>query len=615
MEETKHSRDWRAVWVRSGLLLLGILLLVFVAKTRGDWSLARQTFDTSGRTDTNEFTMAYAKWGTFIAAFLNGVILLFLAATGKWWLDRNPGVDVKETKVAPASKICLGVLAIALVVGGWLRWDRADVSFYNDEAHTFRRYVAGEWRNDKKGELKWFQVSWLKTMFYNQVGNNSTPCSALARVSYETWSKATKAEPGAVNERAVRFPTIVASLGAIVFLWLLARRLISNEAAGWVALLSAGHFWMVRYGNEARGYGLTLLAISAMFYFIHRALEANKWRWWIAMGLAQFLCLWAFTGAVYFVMVLDILILIERLWSVKKKRVGKAAFWRPFVGMILGAMLTLQLMVPTLPQLVAAVNALDSMHGRMGAEWWEDLGSGLSAGLPWKQHGEVNPNFIGMAGPIGLAMELLTALLVVVGIAALISAKENRKFVIWMAAASFGAILLSWAMMSSNGMYLHYWYVIYALPALLLLLTGAMAWAKARWLVGGLLSAVLAFHGHAFLLQRGNTKEEIKPAVLLVRDGTPAASNRLIGRLFSDADVYDKNTVLVKDMKGLDDLIGVAKSTGKELWIIYTRRATMAVQMPEILNRLENAAEFERVQEFHGNDETLFSQHVVKLKP
>ena len=86
-----------------------------------------------------------------------------LAATARWWTGggavRSDGKsDLRQITV----KTMIGVILI-LGAAGALRWMQMDLSFYNDEAHTFRRYIAGRFSDTKEHKLKWKPVDWLDT--------------------------------------------------------------------------------------------------------------------------------------------------------------------------------------------------------------------------------------------------------------------------------------------------------------------------------------------------------------------------------------------------------------------------------------------------------------------
>ena len=110
-----------------------------------------------------------------------------------------------------------------------------------------------------------------------------------------------------------------ATAGLAVF-WLVMRRLLpGTSACWWVLVLAALHPWHVRYSSEARGHGFLLLGIPLCFWFLQRALEDDRWRWWLGMGLAQFFASGAFQGIVPFLAVFNGLLLAVMMWQARQR--------------------------------------------------------------------------------------------------------------------------------------------------------------------------------------------------------------------------------------------------------------------------------------------------------
>lgn len=590
------------------LVVLAILLMVFVA-TAHDWRLAREGAE---KLNVNLFTIAYAKWGTWWAATINAVILLVLAATHRWWGVADTASSSLIRKSTPAPRLAWLIFGLILLLAGWLRWERADLGLYHDEAHTFKRFVAGAFRPNKKGEMKYHEVAWLNTFFFNQTGNNAPVSSLAQRLSYETWSNLGDQPNGAVNERVLRLPSVLASLGGLVFLWLVARRLFSWQAALASVLLAAVHFWSVRYGNEARGYAINMLAISAMFYFLIRGLEDQRWRWWLGVGLMQFLALWAFSGAIYFLVIFNAGLLGMLAWNVKRRQAPASNLYRLLVGLTLGGMLFLQLMLPLVPQLAEAVSKLGSMRGVMGADWWRDVACVFTSGLRWGQEGtDAAASSMLLHFPAWWIMALALATLMVLGVAQLRTCSLCGK---WMMISGFVAVCISWVIMGRRGLFLHTWYLTYALPGWFLLL-GA-SWNDRRKSLAIISSAMLLIFTVCSLwvnyINRHATRENMRDAVLFVRDGSPAGDQRLLGIFPEDLEIYVRATDVFNSREALETLISKARADHKELWIVYSSLGTTDSHAKSVLERLRNPAEFTPQAYFPGMDEAQYTRYVVR---
>ena len=607
MRMNDTPRKARGVWLPILLLLLGLGALAFAFWAgRQGWGLARAIEEAETEFKTDRFTMAYAKWGTYWAAMANGFLLLGLAATWRWW--RGEIADREETKLPPVGKWGWIVLAASLLVGGWLRWERAGLSLYNDEAHSFKRYVAGDFR---VSDHKWRQVTWLKTFFYNKVANNSFPSSALERLSYEAWLKTSHSKPGTVNERALRFPVILASMLGCVLLWATARRLWGNSAAVAVAMLSAVHFWMVRYGNEARGYSLAMLGVALMAYALTRVWHTHRWRWWLLFALGQWLCLYSFSGSLYFVFILNIGLLGNLALRVWRRAEPKEVLYRPLVAISLAAILTIQLMLPALPQLAAAITGLDSLKGPMGWLWVKDivayLGSGLSCNNVGGGHDypSVLMQFPGRWALIPCALLLLGS--------GLVRVWRGGALVRIICLPGLASIPLSWAIMSAKGVFLLPWYVLSALPGLLMVMAANFAPSTGKFRVISRVAAVVLVGSWLWVNAHvsGIPKENVRATFEFVRSG-PDGAKRLFGSFKSDVDAYDSHHVPWDNAQEFEALLERARAEQAELWIAYTREPLLITQLPAIHARLHDPAEFQLMKTFPPMDEAQFTHYVLK---
>ena len=601
-----------------GLGLTAVALACFAAKTGASWRDAPHV--ASGDKIPTE---AYMHWGLWWASVANAVLCAALAMTARWWARAggHPSNDATSVRV---SRLEWLFLAGVLLAAGGLRWGRMDLSLYNDEAHTFRRYIAGSFKETKSGGTKWRQVKWEETFFLNQVGNNSMPCSVLGRLCYDAWKGLSKAPDGDMNETALRLPSLAAGLGSIAVLWLLLRRLMPGTSCWWAAGLAALHPWHVRYSTEARGYALMLLGVTACFYFIQRAMEDGRWRWWFGLALSQFTAVWAFPGAVYFLVALNL-----GLLGMLTLKAGKTRDWRPVlaaaVSMLAGGMMTLQVMLPTAPQIVAAMKILDSVKGAMGWVWWRDIAGGLLHGMRWVDGDGENPWNVAVGRELGahpwLYIPVLWALAAWVwGTLSLARRGGVAALVAWTGPA---AILLSWALMIRDAKFLHYWYVIYALPGVLAALAsvGSLVHSTRRAAGRGLLIVLFLTVGGFWAWADGRylqrSKENMKELVPLARGGAfpeylRNPNHPLLGAVFSDIDVYDPHVRIIKTTEDLDDMENEAKLTGRELFVTYGRLGLMDLYEKELIARLNDPQEFRRLTTSYGLEEQQFSHFLMK---
>ncbi|HEY2572683.1 MAG TPA: glycosyltransferase family 39 protein, partial [Verrucomicrobiaceae bacterium] len=398
--ETFHQRAWGDTGARRWMVAAWVFWILALATGMAAVFMTREGWHVALIRDKPR-PEDFARWGTVWAAAVNGSVCAMCAIIAVWQLiaARKRSVHREEMVAAPmvpafSQKAIVRSewiwLMILLALAGMLRWPRMGLSFYNDEAHTFRTYIAGRSKVTDDGSVTWRPVRWGETLWLNKVGNNQAPCSIFGRLFYDGWRKISGAAEGTVCETAVRLPQFIAGMASLIVLWLAARRMAGPHLARWVLLLAALHPWHVRYSTEARAYGFLLLGVAWCFYALQRALEDGRWRWWLSLGLGEFLCLWSFPGAIYFVFVFDALVLAVLAGRVKRD--GWNPVWGFGLGVLIGAMLTLQLMLPAAPQIAEAMRQLESLKGEMGFDWWLDAFSGIFFGNRGVDRDPSNPD-------------------------------------------------------------------------------------------------------------------------------------------------------------------------------------------------------------------------------
>lgn len=611
----------RFAWV---LGTLAVVLAAFAVVTGTSGMRALPEVPEGGKFEL----MPYINGGLWWATAVNALLCAVLALTARWWAK---GTQARATK-NPAALSTKALVIVVLILGaaGALRWPRMGLSFYNDEAHTFRTYIAGRYSQTREGKIKWKPVDWLSTVWLNEVGNNLMPCSVFGRFSYDAWRKITRSPLGFVNEAAVRFPSWVTGMLGLAALWLLARRVLPPSAAWWTLILGALHPWMVRYATEARGYGFLMLGVALAFYFLHRALEDNRWRWWIGFGLAQFLCLWGFPGAVYFLVVLDGLLMLHQCWCWRKGEGSGSVVLRPLVGMVIGGMVTLEVMLPSMLQLVGAMRVLDSLKRPMDWVWWTDTLGGLGFGIRGLDQDVTNPENLALSRMLG-EQPLLWVVVVLAGFLSLLGTVELlRRPGISRIVALTGplAILLSWVVMGAQGKYLHPWYLLYAAPGLVMALAAAMPWFE-KWnefgmrAVGKVSLPVLALTWFSLDLHYAHTgKENIRGLAETALGKKYGAGwvggdpDRIFAAMLSDANVYDPWVRVIKMGSDLDGQINALIAEAREeKRPLYVSVGHVGIEdSPILLRRLKESGEFEPVALLWGMEEDQFTHHLFKLR-
>ncbi len=596
-----------------GAASLALIVVAFALGT--EWRDAIRTALEKGRRLRD---VHYGHWGVWWGCAVDAALCATLALTTPWWARTSAA----RGPAAPAAPPMTGrgwlALVAILAVAGALRWERAGLSFYNDEGHSYRRYIGGQHLRQDDGTVQWRQVTWTETVWLNKVGNNSVPCSLLGRLSYDAWRKLTGAADGALGERAVRLPVLLAAMAGLVVLWLLLRRMWpGSHACWWVLVLAALHPWHVRYSSEARGHGFLLLGIPLCFYFFERAREDDRWRWWIGMGLAEFFCAASFPGAISFLGVFNGLLVLLLAWHAWRKQGAWARLLRPLAGMLFGVMVGLPVMLPIMRQLLEVMKTLPSLMGHMGIEWWQDVLGLLLGGVGWSDLDIDNSTNLALARITALhpwAWLLLAATLVPLA-AGVWRVAKRRHFTGWLAlAAGPTAAITMWTLMSLQDKVLYLWYVIFMLPGLLILwAAGAdalIARARsrtARVAAWTLLLAPLA--GHAWVDARIIThgKEDLRGLARAVPKSAIHAT------LFSDVDLYDGAVIILHDPGELDAVVQRARALGRPLYVSFSRRSKDPT-FQAFYQRLAAGTEFEQAGVFWGQDDPQFTHYLYRLK-
>lgn len=554
--------------------------------------------------------------GLWYGAAIGAGIVSFLILSIKWW-GKAVRPDSQNINF-PSRRILFWILGIMLV-GMVLRVPRMELSLYNDESFTFRRFIHGHFKNDSKtGELKFSKHSWEQTLWGNKYGNNGAFYSSLARLGHDVWQKTTGAADGQVGESALRLPSLVAGSASIVVIGLLGYLCLGARAAIIAALLTALHPWHLRYSTEARGYGIVIFLAAIILLALILAIKQGRWRWWILFGLAQFLCLWTYIGSIYFLVPVN---LVSLAWMMQSER-DRIPRW--FVVNTLGAVFFLQVALPCLPQIYLSLSALDVFRGSTGVNDTIEILAYLLSGMPVVNNSPANfwsPAWqnIGVAGSVIFA--LVAAVFFFALVRLLFSRNANLIFVFAVGlAAVFFTILMSNITESVN----HHWYLIYALPSFLLIMAATidLLW-KSRFSYAGpaLLVVLISSFSFPFLAYSKQSKEQLHGVVTRVHGEVypfaKTSQQPLFAAFWSDT-IYDPSLIYTPTLLDLKNAMKRARLEKRPLFVEFGYRA-LALRGSEegtkgLVNFIEDSGSFELVKIFHGLEETQFTHYLYRLK-
>ena len=274
---------------------------------------------------------------------------------------------------APPRRMTVIATAVAgglMIISGIANAPRLSHSLWGDEEYSMKRLVAGQTvERGEDGKMHFEDRSWVTTLWSYRKTTNHIGYTVVARLFHEVMFRpGTGPTDPMFSELATRLPVFIAGLLSIAALaW-------AGCVWGWhrglplALVMYAAHPWFVRFGSDARGYGFVLLLVPLLIGVLGRAWQTGRWRWWIALGLAQFYLLWTYMGAVHFVAMLNLagagLIFCDR--SRAPDRVVFLA--RLAVANVISAMLFIPLIAPCMPQL-AAFAATKPLQGVVDFDW------------------------------------------------------------------------------------------------------------------------------------------------------------------------------------------------------------------------------------------------------
>lgn len=523
--------------------------------------------------------------------------------------------------------------AAVIAWSAWMNAPRLDFSLWGDEESTMRKSVVGEYRQQDDGTLKWRGVSWQETVFRYTDPNNHIFQSILARASHEAFAKGTADAHGFYfDAQAMRLPVYFCGLAGLAALaWL--GRTLGRPGVGLAAVsLMALHPWFVRYGVEARGYGVLLLLIPLALVSLVKAARTGGWGWWLGFGLLQFLILWSYPGALQLVMALN----VSAIWVVltprtpRHWRVAQAGRW--IVGTSLGALLSAMMLTPCVQPLAFYLKT-ERMRGGLSVSWLQDAGSLLLTGQTWMAWDPSNPfcyswtQFLQSSPAVTLAGLVLLAVVWLLGL-------------IWwwkqggVARAMLPALTLMTPLMLAQSAalknFLYNWYLMPALPGIVLVGAGGLMAVvqgfRTRPTTPGTVAAValsglFAWGTHAQRkVLREIPVERMKEGTKLTRDISLASDPRLSEVLTLDILMtprgYDPAALpLGEDDPGLlKRYMSRADAEGKPLYAHYGHPGLANAVRPELMALIHNPALFDLVEILPGLD-APYTRLVYRYRP
>ncbi len=632
-----QSRGAKLFWLWHVVAVVG--LLVFL----GDWKVPA-VFESDATTPRpnkfNDVVHVGLYRGALIHLFISGVILL----TVRWWGNgQATTVETKLRNPALRPRCFWLVLGVILVAAFALRWPRMGHSYWGDEGWALRHYVYGEFLpvkgEDYQGELKFSPIPWQRTLWDDRTGGNHFLFSILQKATLDVWRGLNGLPEWKFDEAVSRLPLLGAGLVSIV-LFALFLSWLGRPTAGLIgALWFAFHPWHIRYSTEARGYILMLAFFILAVWVLWIAMRDGRWRWWMLVGVTQFLAIYSWKVAALPLLYVDVLALC---WLMKNRRVPLrqrvGACLRLIVACSSMSAVFLFLYMPPLLQSPRALIRLQNTGKPMNADWLKNSLSCMVTGTPWVRAAVDNPTEVpmseqvtgGVIGAVGLASALAFLLLGVVRMWRE-SPTQTVMYLSIILAGAGGAALFKWKVRIEWIT----WYFFFLIVPLGIFHAMGLGWlanrARAVWARGGAAAfsvplAVLCMAGSAYAIQVPQIRlmdwqpyESCREAFELTRGkhepfGFAGPTNIKTCYLWRHIQLYDpRGDHNVRTQSRVRELMAEAERSGGEFYYIVGLRGLFREMQREVMDMLSDPALFEHITTLWAEEE-IHTMEVYRYK-
>lgn len=540
----------------------------------------------------------------FWVAIANAAGCAALGVTARWWARPIPPGMTRSVSAsqetaadssflesgsrAPSSALFWPALILLAGLAFWLRWPLATKSLWWDEAWTVRHVVVGERVPDPQAPSggRFVKRNWARTAWYYAKPTNHAGFSVLSRLCNDAWRAAAGAPPWAFSEPAVRLPSLLASAGAVVLIGLLGRTLVGVWGGLAAALALAAHPWFIRYGVDARAFGLNvLLSLAASAGFFHAIRTRGSWAPLALLGFVSFALIFTFPYNAY----LPAAFFLTAAGAALFRLLDWGVVFRLAVVNTLAAMIFIQAAAPWAPQAAAwtDVQGEDMAGPRIDAGGLAQTWASFLTGTPLRveEGGADDSAGIPSLSAMSESMPWLPFYLWIIlpalfagGAFALASGKQNSRdagprrilLAAWLLSLALPLAVAAWKQ--------HYYYeryIIYALPGVILLVV-AGAMSAARLFPPAKNRAALAALFGAVLLAPLLAVQEPQRRLLQERPYSPAR------------DVADYLASIPPSASGEPILLGYG--LGSNVPPLYNPRIRFAYTPPGLLDAMREAA-------------------------
>ena len=604
-----------AWWLRSGIVTSKLL-----SRAREDFAGVRQNPEFPDFTwkDAAVLGTHYSTWfmiGTALAALL----------TMKWWFPaRAAATKPTPPPVQTTPRYRIILLALVLLAAG-LRLPLAAGSLWWDELWNVKFATVGEWRQEgtDADRVQWQPTPWARAAWYFNKPTNHPVLTLPSKACHLAWQKLTGAAPGTFSEPVLRLPVLLAGLAALLLTARLATRLAGERAGLAAAALIALHPWLIRYGVDARSYGLTFFFMAAALYSLERASSESASRrnaWWWAFGACQFFLMWAHVFAHVSICAA---LFVAAAWLIRRGPPGdrNRQFAQLLVINLTAAALLLTAFLPNLLQVMTWGERNDDGNLLTGSYLLRTL-SQIAAGM--------EPPLTGSGAGIPVLPWWGLAVLGAGGLAAIVAAfryllrHQPRAAILLGSSLAFTGLFL--AAVKLTDFYFYHRFILAAGISVILLTAIGLSRLPRAWLTGGALVvfAALTFPQTRLLLTRSyapfrETVADLRTEAARLSTHPPIAVGYGLGSHVMQCYHPAMRCILVKpgmpdnSDEQLHDCIDQARRENRPLFVALGYKELNRLNLPEGFDLLKDAALFEQIGERHGL-EPEFTFHLLQLK-
>ena len=612
------------------MLFLATASLVYLVVAPSPWS---EGLDTTREVKESIRTQSWAIIGLWYGAAINlGISVFALLA----WNFRPSMIDrgvnfgaVGSDFEAPGNMAPWGrriLVLSATITAAWGMAPRLELSLWGDEEATTRRFIVGHVYRMEDDSFIAKHPSWAKAIWNFDNGTNSHQLfNVLARLSHGP-ADVSGDDPGDYyfSEQKIRLPSFLATLLMIPAAAWLTTLLGFPRGAPLASFLLALHPWIVRFGRDARGYALEMLfGVLAAACLLAALKHRHRARWWIAFGIAEFLLLSAHLTGIYLLVPLNLAGLWLAWRPFKKGHANPfrvADVWRWTGANLLGAMLTIQFMMPNLLQLPAFLET-GRITGKVDHDLFADTFAFWALGTPWHPWDPGNPFAItwrNLHETHPLVTILAAALVGLFFLAGIFAIAIRRRLRWWLLPLCLPAPLMFLDAIRSENL-LYPWYTVGFLPFAYVLVGvgfGAvvpLGWKSGNRLLKGVLylvAATLVIAPFALAttqprdIVRERPVEALAESVRLTRDVvnpfSPGIDNSLTLGFVHATRLYDPAMTMVKSDEEFVEVIRRAELLNRPLSVNAANLGLGDVYFPKAMELLRDHDVFEEPIVIHG---------------